>query len=71
MQIHINLRAILIERGLKQKDVAELLGLDCQDRVSHWETGRSYPSVRNLLRLCELYKVELVEIYSIKATNYR
>jgi len=62
-QYHNNLRNLHIERGLLQKDVAILLGLHCQDRLSHWETGRSMPSVPNLIKLCETYKVGLTDLY--------
>ena len=58
-----NLKKLRIERGLLQKDVADLLGLHCQDRLSHWEVGRSYPSVPNLIKLCEIYKVSLTDLY--------
>jgi transcriptional regulator with XRE-family HTH domain len=58
-----NLKKLRLERNLLQKDVAALLGLHCQDRLSHWEVGRSYPSVPNLIKLCEIYKVGLAELY--------
>lgn len=58
-----NLKKYRLETGLTQKQVAELLGLQCEDRISHWERGQSMPSVRNLLRLGEIYKVELGKIY--------
>jgi len=61
-----NLKALRIERNLKQKDVATLLGLHCQDRLSHWEMGRSFPSVPNLLKLCEIYGTELNKLYQYK-----
>jgi transcriptional regulator with XRE-family HTH domain len=60
---HNNLKKLRVERNLLQKDVATLLGLHCQDRLSHWEVGRSYPSVPNLIRLCEIYGVPLNELY--------
>lgn len=51
-----NLKAIRLKRGLTQKQVAEKLGLKCEDRLSHWERGSAMPSVRNLMRLAEVYK---------------
>jgi transcriptional regulator with XRE-family HTH domain len=62
-QYQNNLKKLRLERGLLQKDVAQHLGLQCQDRLSHWEVGRSYPSVPNLLKLCEIYNVGLTDLY--------
>jgi len=44
-------------RGLKQKDVAKMLGLRCGSRVSRWEKGACMPSLLNALRLSVLYRV--------------
>ncbi|MFZ4500522.1 MAG: helix-turn-helix transcriptional regulator [Minisyncoccia bacterium] len=63
MRLQNNLKQIRLERGLLQKDVAQTLGLLNQDRLSHWETGRSFPTVPNLLKLCEIYRVELNKLY--------
>ena len=49
--------------GLTQKDVAESLGLDCRDRISRWENGVTMPSITNLCRLAEIYKVIPQELY--------
>ena len=47
---------------LKQKDVAKRMGLKNEDRISRWETGKSVPSLKNLLKLCEIYEVKVCEI---------
>lgn len=57
-----NLRKIRKEKGLTQKQVAEKLGLKCEDRLSHWERGNAVPSVKNLLKLAEVYQVSVHEI---------
>ncbi len=49
--------------GLTQKAVAESLGLDCTDRISRWENGVAMPSVVNLFRLADVYKVTPHELY--------
>lgn len=58
------LREIRKERGLTQKQVAELLGLKCEDRLSRWENGSAMPGVKNLLRLANIYKTLLAELFS-------
>lgn len=49
--------------GLLQKDVAQQLGLDCTDRISHWENGTAMPSVVNLFRLAAIYQAMPHELY--------
>lgn len=43
-------------RGLKQKDVAEILGLRNASMISRWEKGVSFPNPMNLFRLAILYR---------------
>jgi len=43
-------------RGLKQKEVAEILGLKSASLISRWEKGISLPSPINLFRLAVLYR---------------
>lgn len=49
--------------GLRQIDVAELLGRDCADRLSRWENGTAVPNVLNLFKLAHLYQVKPEELY--------
>ena len=44
-------RARLI-KGIKQKDLAEILGVSCV-AVSQWETGKSLPSVTRLKNVAD------------------
>jgi len=50
--------------GLFQSDVARALGLDCADRISHWENGTAMPNVVNLFKLAAIYGVMPHELYS-------
>jgi transcriptional regulator with XRE-family HTH domain len=43
-------------RGLKQKQVAKILGFKTASRISRWEKGYCFPSVVNLLKLSILYR---------------
>ncbi|MDD7593235.1 MAG: helix-turn-helix transcriptional regulator [Peptoniphilaceae bacterium] len=46
------------ELNLSQEYVAEQLGISRQ-AVSKWEAGQSTPSMRNLIELAELYRVDI------------
>jgi transcriptional regulator with XRE-family HTH domain len=43
-------------RGLKQKEVAQILGLKSASMISRWEKGRCLPNTMNLFRLASLYR---------------
>ena len=43
-------------RGLKQKDVAKVLGLKSASMISRWERGVCVPSTLNLFKLASLYR---------------
>jgi transcriptional regulator with XRE-family HTH domain len=58
-----NLKECRLKAGLTQKQVAKMLGMQCEDRLSHWERGQAMPSVRNLMRLGEIYKTPLDNLY--------
>ena len=51
------LKAAREKKGLKQSDVAGVLGIKTNS-ISRWERGDSTPSAPSFLRLCELYKIE-------------
>ena len=43
-------------RGLKQKEVARILGLKSASMISRWEKGVCIPSTLNLFKLATLYR---------------
>ncbi len=57
------LKELRKELGYTQKQVADMLGLKCEDRISHWETGAAIPNLLNLSKLCKLYNVSPVTVY--------
>ncbi len=63
-----NLKELRLKAGLTQKQVANRLGLQCEDRLSHWENGQAMPSVKNLFKLCNVYNEGLLNIYENKFT---
>lgn len=43
-------------RGLKQKEVADILGLKSTSMISRWEAGQCLPETINLFRLAIIYR---------------
>lgn len=46
------------ERGLRQQDVADRLGIT-QAAVASWETGKSVPGIKTLLELSKILHVDV------------
>jgi len=63
-QITLNrLRDLRKIAGVRQQDVADILGFCTTDRISHWEKGSAVPSLVNLFRICAIYKVLPHDLY--------
>lgn len=58
-----NLKKIRIDKGLTQRQVATLLNLQCEARISQWENGVAVPSIFNLFGLCRVYGVTCEEVF--------
>ncbi len=58
-----NLKMFRNNKHLTQKQVAHALSLQCEDRLSHWEKGKGYPSILNLAKLCKLYETTFEHLY--------
>ena len=58
-----NLKEYRLKAGLTQKEVAKLVGVNNEERICHWEKGNNIPNGTNLIKLCEIYKVTLSDIY--------
>src|ERR1039457_1820692 len=59
-----NLRDIRVSLGLKQTDVATMLGHASPDRISHWEKGVAFPGIVNLFKLSLIYHVSPEQLYA-------
>ena len=57
------LRKYRKSRGLKQKEVAAILGLKHTSMISRWENGFCLPSANNLFRLAALYRTMVDGLY--------
>ena len=56
------LRKLAQRNGYSVKDIQQYLGLSCPQPVYRWYKGVILPSVDNLLRLSELYQVNMEEL---------
>lgn len=50
------LKAVRLQSGLTQKQVAQHIGVSVPT-VSEWESGKKHPSAKNYRALADLYKV--------------
>jgi len=55
-RIYNNLRKHRKTRGLRQLDVARILGLKAASVVSRWENGHCLPKLQNIFKLAILYR---------------
>lgn len=56
------LKEYRLKKGYTQIQVAELMGLHCEDRISHWERGSAMPSVKNLMKVAKIYGVRMEDL---------
>jgi transcriptional regulator with XRE-family HTH domain len=64
-----NLKEYRLKAGLRQIDVAKLLGFTTEERICHWEKGRNIPNIINLFKLAKIYKVRAEELYNKISTE--
>lgn len=62
-QIANQLRSYREKRGLRQRDLARLLGQSSSAHLSHWEQGRELPSFTNALRLSAAIKCPIEVLF--------
>ena len=58
MKFGENLKQIRKSKNISQEDLAERLGVSRQS-VSKWETGENYPSMFNIMCLCDIFKCKI------------
>jgi len=58
-----DLREARKRTGLRQRDVADKLGMKSTDRISRWEMGLTYPHLKNALLLAKLYNRTVEQLY--------
>ncbi len=50
------LKAIRIEKGLSQPELAQLVGVS-KGMISFWENGVNEPTITNLIKLAQIFEV--------------
>ena len=52
--------------GLRQRDVADVLGMKSTDRISRWEKGLVHPHLKFLLKMAAIYGVCIGKLFPIE-----
>lgn len=58
MEFKEKLQLLRTNRKLSQEELADNLGISRQS-ITKWENGQSFPDIRNLIQLSELFKVSI------------
>lgn len=58
MEKALYLKEVLAEKGIKQKYIAEKLGLS-DSAISLWVKGKAHPSLSNLKKLSDILSVDV------------
>ena len=61
MKFGDNLKRVRKMRKISQEDLADKLGVSRQS-VSKWETGENYPSMQNIVCLCDIFKCKMNDL---------
>lgn len=61
MKFGQNLKSIRKSKKISQEDLADKLGVSRQS-VSKWETGENYPSMQNIVCLCDIFKCKMNDL---------
>lgn len=59
---NINLKTARVAKDLRQYELADLLGVK-QSAVSHWESGRNYPTVDIAIKIAEILDKDVVYLF--------
>lgn len=63
-----NIRKYRWQRGIKQKDLASMLGVN-SSAVSNWETGVNSIDIEMLVKISSLLDVSLDALYGVQTGN--
>lgn len=68
MNLNENLRKIRKENNLSQEQLADKLGVSRQS-VSKWESGQAYPEMDKMLKLCEMFNLNIDDLLNQDITQ--
>ncbi len=61
MKFGDNLKQIRKNKKISQEELAEKLGVSRQS-ISKWETGENFPSMQNIMCLCDIFKCKINDL---------
>lgn len=61
MNIGKTLQDLRKEKNIRQEEMAEILNVSRQT-ISNWENSKSYPDIITLIKLCDIYKINLDDL---------
>ena len=61
MKFGDNLKQIRKSKKISQEELADKLGVSRQS-VSKWETGENYPSMQNIVCLCDIFRCKMNDL---------
>ncbi|PWK16909.1 DNA-binding XRE family transcriptional regulator [Arcicella aurantiaca] len=59
------IRNLRLKNRLSQTELAHLINVPSQSKISAWECGNSIPDILEALRLAEVFKLSLEELIDI------
>ena len=59
-----NLKVLRAKKDVSQQQLSQVLGVS-QNTISSWETSRTRPSAKNMLKMADYFDISLEELYSI------
>jgi transcriptional regulator with XRE-family HTH domain len=62
-RIGATIRDLRIKHQLTQFELAELLDLPAQSKISYWESGKTVPDMLEERQLAKIFGVELEELF--------
>lgn len=57
------LKELRKSKGLKQEQLAELVGFESSNAISNIENGYNYPSIQNLEKILKVLNTSFIEIF--------
>lgn len=57
-----NIKYLRKKNGLKQSDLARILGYDTGTTIAKWEKGRALPPLNSIITLSEFFKVSIDDL---------
>lgn len=63
------LKMLMTEKGLKAKDLQEIFGFSYPQAIYNWLSGKTLPSIDNLVVLSSVLEVSLEEILVIETAG--